>query len=202
MTQQIILAFCSLLLLAARGAPADVLVLPNTLSNDTPADAAAVQENFQALADESNENDARITSNSEALVASTPWAWTCSPANTLQLYSNVSSGQQEAFEVINADGSVGAALVLSSTEALVVTDVLVTPNTGSGQYLGNIDNSAPGGGPYNRIRFVFNNTMQGMLHLPLTTGVVFLQPPLAFASATNPGAMVVRLLGCIGPATG
>ena len=39
---------------------ADSVSVPNTLSNNTPADADDVQENFQALVEESNENDQRI----------------------------------------------------------------------------------------------------------------------------------------------
>ena len=39
---------------------ADTVSVPNTLSNNTPADADDVQENFQALVEESNENDQRI----------------------------------------------------------------------------------------------------------------------------------------------
>ena len=40
---------------------ADTLTLPATLTNNTTADAAAVQANFDALAEESNENDERIS---------------------------------------------------------------------------------------------------------------------------------------------
>jgi len=39
---------------------ADNVAVPNTLSNNTVADANAVQQNFQALVDESNENDQRL----------------------------------------------------------------------------------------------------------------------------------------------
>ena len=48
------------LLLVINTAAADDLSLPNTLSNNSVADANDVQQNFQALVDESNENDQRL----------------------------------------------------------------------------------------------------------------------------------------------
>jgi hypothetical protein len=133
-------------------------------------------------------------------VTQTTAAAECMPENIVELYSNVGIGELREFQIIDADGVEGLALVLSPGEVLVVTDVLVTPNLGNsapGQYAGNIDNSPPGGGSLNRIRLLFNSGYQGMLHLPFSSGVVFRQPPRAFAFATNPAAMVIRLLGCI-----
>ena len=48
------------LVLLSVTAKADQISIPNTLSNNTVADAIAVQENFDTLASESNENDSRI----------------------------------------------------------------------------------------------------------------------------------------------
>jgi hypothetical protein len=46
---------------------ADTLVLPNTLSNNTLADANAVQANFAALAAESNKDNARLATLESAI---------------------------------------------------------------------------------------------------------------------------------------
>lgn len=51
----------ALLLGLAPFAFADQITIPNPLSNNSVADATAVQGNFDALAAESNENDSRIT---------------------------------------------------------------------------------------------------------------------------------------------
>ena len=50
----------TLLCFLARLALADDVAVPNTLSNNSVADADAVQQNFQTLVDESNENDQRL----------------------------------------------------------------------------------------------------------------------------------------------
>lgn len=50
----------TLLCFLAPLALADDVAVPNTLSNDSVADADAVQQNFQTLVDESNENDQRL----------------------------------------------------------------------------------------------------------------------------------------------
>lgn len=52
--------FLTFLCCLAPLALADNVAVPNTLSNNTVADANAVQQNFQALVDESNENDQRL----------------------------------------------------------------------------------------------------------------------------------------------
>lgn len=50
----------TLLCFLAPLALADDVAVPNTLSNNSVADADAVQQNFQALVDESNQNDQRL----------------------------------------------------------------------------------------------------------------------------------------------
>ena len=50
----------TLLCFLAPLALADDVAVPNTLSNNSVADADAVQQNFQTLVDESNENDQRL----------------------------------------------------------------------------------------------------------------------------------------------
>ncbi len=54
--------FFLLFLAVSASASADQLSLPNVLSNNTVADATEVNENFDALVGESNENDSRVTS--------------------------------------------------------------------------------------------------------------------------------------------
>jgi len=50
----------AVLLFATFHAAAEDVALPNSLSNNSVADAEAVQQNFQTLVDESNENDQRL----------------------------------------------------------------------------------------------------------------------------------------------
>ena len=121
----------------------------------------------------------------------------------VELYVNLNVGETSEFEVIDTEGKKLPSLVLDSGTVLVVTDVLVTPNVEEGFYFGNVNSPRPDPPvtTENRIRLLLNTDSQAMLHLPLTTGVVFNDPPVAFSAATNPGGMVVRLLGYIATET-
>ncbi|MDA8555025.1 hypothetical protein N9K98_07410 [Luminiphilus sp.] len=57
----------ALLLCLSHFAFADQITIPNPLTNNTVADANAVQANFDVIASESNENDLRITGNERAI---------------------------------------------------------------------------------------------------------------------------------------
>ena len=129
-------------------------------------------------------------------VASTPAdAASKKQGASIELYVNLSAGDSSGFQVLDASGQLsGTPFELPSGRVLVVTDVFVTPNVQEGLYEGNIDNT---GGSENRIRFRLDSSLQAMLHLPLSSGLVFATTPQAFAFATNPGACVVRLLGTL-----
>jgi hypothetical protein len=115
----------------------------------------------------------------------------------VELYANVNLGQSNAaFSVIDMEGRKLSPLVLAPNSVLVVTDVLATPNSAAGSYFADINN--PIGSPLpqeTRIRLLFDSRDHAMLHLALAGGVVFRKPPVAFAPSSNPGGMVIRLLG-------
>lgn len=60
------------LAITATAVVADTVTLPNSFSNNTQADADAVQANFTALVDESNENDGRIAALENTLATDAP----------------------------------------------------------------------------------------------------------------------------------
>lgn len=113
----------------------------------------------------------------------------------IELYANTSAGNAEPFTVIDAYGEWDSStpFILPPDTLLVVTDVLVTPNTSDpGIYQGNVDTL---GGNQNRIRYGLDTSRRQMLHLSLGTGLVFANDPRTRAFATNSGACVVRLIG-------
>ena len=116
------------------------------------------------------------------------------PRAFVELYANVSQGQNADFHLIDSSGAISSEPFVPPTDrVLVVTDVLVTPNVDDGLYGGDVYNVLGGG--VERIRLRLHSTQQATLHLPFASGVVFSTQPRVFAWATNPGAMVVRLLG-------
>jgi hypothetical protein len=125
-------------------------------------------------------------------------AWGCAGAPAplrgyIELYANVNvSTQTDFFQIDGAGTKSSSPFTLPGQTVLVVTDVIMTPNAVDGAYGGNVDSV---GGNENRIRLRLNSVQQAMLHLPLSSGVVFSTAPRAFGFATNPGAFVVRLLG-------
>ncbi|HEY7138609.1 MAG TPA: hypothetical protein VIE44_00775 [Methylomirabilota bacterium] len=126
----------------------------------------------------------------------------------VELHANVSNegaSGQTRFQVIDAIGELSdGPYALPPNTALVVTDVLVTRNATEGVYEGWVDSmpGPQGGQTESRIRFRFDSTQQGMLHLPLSSGVVFANPPVVWGSAVNPGWFTIRLLGYLTPYLG
>lgn len=116
-------------------------------------------------------------------------------AGPIELLVNLSAGATSAFTLLDADGQLSAdPFELPGKFALLVTDLLVTPNAVEGVYQGNIDNL---GGTENRLRFRVDSNAQAMLHLPLSSGLRFTTTPRAFAFGSNPGACVIRLIGTL-----
>lgn len=116
----------------------------------------------------------------------------------VELYVNLSPAQSKEFNVIDMDGRKLSPLVLPSNSVFVITDVLATPNATEGLYQVDVNNPNPPTGTIEtRIRIRFDSRNQAMLHLALTGGVVLRKAPVAFTFSSNPGAMVIRLLGYI-----
>jgi hypothetical protein len=111
----------------------------------------------------------------------------------VELYANIGpgGGGPVGFEMLTSEEP-STPFSLPPGWRLLVTDVMVNPNIGDGLYEAIVVGD---GSDIELIRIRLDTSVDSMLNLPFSSGIVFRSAPRVFAYQTSSDFFTVRLLG-------